>query len=273
MALAAVALVLVAAAAACSDAHSQQEKDLSNPGVDPQTVTVLAPPDMAALIDALGQAFGTTHPGVSVVQLDPVTARPQRTGMTVVVRDDGLTAIKGGATVSLWITRLALLSQFRKDPRAVGAPQLFGTDHLALVVRGRNGLGISSLAVFGPGLHPKTGMCAPTLPCGRSGDLWLKAANVEAKPDLRFPTNAALEAALVSSKVKAGLLFSSQVADNNKLTIVPIPSPPAPTVVYGTLRMDPNPTGQTFQTWLATSPEAHYLLGLYGVSAPPGGQK
>src|SRR5262249_36573301 len=135
--LATLALVLALLAAACSDAHTQEEKVKAEAATDPRVVTVYEPAALAPALDALTKAYLNEHPGSS---FGFVTSSPA----------DQRAKINTGAKPDLWIDPSSNLSKFVEDPRSQGQPTQLGVDLLQFVVRAGNPSGITSLDVFGP---------------------------------------------------------------------------------------------------------------------------
>ena len=71
-------VVVVAAAllaTACSDAHTQTQRDWVDTGYDPNVLTLLNTPDLNPTLTALGQAFLSVRPNTSLVFLNQINPR------------------------------------------------------------------------------------------------------------------------------------------------------------------------------------------------------
>ncbi len=256
-----VALLL---ATACSDAHTQAQRDLSDTGVDPNVVTLLNSPDLNPVLTALGRAFLTVRPDTSLVFLNQVKATSGKLNQ-IRSRQTNTQIIQGGATPSVWIDLADVLKPFAKDPRAQGAILPFATEPMVLAVKAGNPAHVTGLADFAAG-GPSAGRCAATQPCGPSAYEWLKEAHVQPVFEVKVLNGAVLIDSIVAGRADAGLVYALTIPPGDAdITTVPVASPPAPTHVLRMLSMSSNPTALQFERWVATSSQARSIITTFGL--------
>ena len=118
----------------CSDAHSQAQLELANPGFDPTTIVILAPVTLSSTLDALGAAF--THdapghqlrPGLRRRRRAPAHPPPRATTRrwsprTQARRSRPISPLRSGSTRAAPSSRSS-----RRPRRSTGPSQLFGND-------------------------------------------------------------------------------------------------------------------------------------------------
>jgi hypothetical protein len=159
-----LAVVLVAVAllaAACSDAHSQAQRDWSDTGYDPNVLTLLNSPDLNPVLTALGQAFDLVRSDTSVVFLNEITA-PSGKLNRIKSKLTNTQIIKAGASPSLWIDDAELLKPFVNDPRAQGAIVPFAVEPMVLAVKAGNPSHVTGLDAFAAGGPTRRAGSGPT---------------------------------------------------------------------------------------------------------------
>ncbi len=260
-----VVLVAVALlAAACSDAHTQAQRDWSDTGYDPNVLTLLNPPDLNPVLTALGAAYLTVRPNTSLVFLNQVNAssgKYNRTKSTLT----NTQIIQAGASPSLWIDEAGLLKPFANDPRAQGQIVPFAVEPMVLVVRAGNPSHVSGLDAFAAG-GPPVGRCSTSVPCGKWAYIWLRADHIQPKFAVKVPEATMLLSEIRAGHAVAGLLFSLSIPPGDiTVATVPVASPPAPTFTFSMLAMSTNPLAQQFEKWVATSEQARSIVASYGL--------
>ena len=255
-----LAVVLAAAsllAAGCSDAHSTAQQAWDNPGIDPNVVTLLAPPQLTPVLNTLGQAFLAVRPGTSLVFINDIDVTSgKRNRQSSKLTNSQI--IAAGAAPGLWIDVAAVLKAYAHDSRAQGVIVPFGVESMVLTVKAGNPAGVTGLDAFAAG-GPTAGRCSTKAPCGKLGATWLSAAKIRPSYELKVLDSRGLVAAIAAGKVDAGLVLSLD-ARSAAVTTVAVASPPAPSIVYRMLSMSPNPTAVQFEKWVATSPEARTII-------------
>jgi hypothetical protein len=260
-----LAVVLAAAsllAAGCSDAHSQAQRAWDNPGIDPNVITLLAPPQLTPVLNALGQGFLAVRPDTSLVFINDITATSGKYNRQS-SRLTNSQIIAAGAAPGLWIDLAAVLKAHAHDSGAQGAILPFGVESMVLTVRAGNPAGVTGLDAFAAG-GPSAGRCPIKAPCGKLGATWLQAAKIRPSYELKVRDAPALVDAIAAGKVDAGLVLSLD-ASGAAVTTVAVASPPAPSIAYRMLAMSPNPTAIQFEKWVATSPEARTIMANAGM--------
>jgi hypothetical protein len=274
----AVAVILALAlfgASACSDARTQSQLDLANPGYDPTVVVILAPDGLRSAINALDTAYTTANPGVSFVLVtDVVTALRRTTHRRRLLpsNDDARTALTADLAPNIWIDANSTISGLLpKTAKSYGSRDLFGYASIRLVVARGNPKGIQGLSVFEAGSGLKTGLCTSTTGCGVLGRDALVRAHVHAKPTISARTSYTLITALERGKLDAVLAMSPDAANAGSHTSTVAFSPaPARFIPYSTLRLDQSPLAAAYATWIVHSPVAERILAAYGfVRKPP----
>ena len=258
-------VVLVAVsllATACSDAHTQAQRDWVDPGIDPNVLSLLAAPSLTPVLTALGQAFQTVRPDTTLVFVNQVTATTGKRNRV----DSNLTntqIIQSGASPALWIDVAAVLKPYAKDSRAQGPILPFAVEPLVLAVKVGNPAGVTGLNAFEAG-GPTAGRCSTKAPCGKLGAAWLAAAKIKPSYEVKALDAPQLLEAITKGQADAGLVLALDVPPAGPtLTTVPVATPPAPSITYRMLCMSTNPTATQFEKWVATSPQARAILTTY----------
>jgi ABC-type molybdate transport system substrate-binding protein len=251
-------------ATACSDAHTQAQRDWVDTGYDPNVLTLLNPPELNPVLTALGQAYLSVRPDTSLVLLNQVNPASGKFNKV----KSNLTStqiIEAGASPSLWIDAASTLKPYAHDPRAQGQIVPFAVEPMVLTVKAGNPAGVTGLDAYSAG-GPTAGRCATAQTCGRYAYAWLAAAHIRPHIDLRVLDAQALVEAIAAGRVDTGAVLSLAIPPGDtQVTTVPVASPPAPALTFRMLAMSTNPTALQFEKWLSTSPQAHAILSSYGL--------
>jgi hypothetical protein len=256
-------LALALLATACSDAHTQAQRDLADPGVDPDVVTVLATTDLIPLLKALNQAFLLVRPNTTLVFVNQITDQSGR-HRKVNSKLSNTQLVQSGAAPSLWIDAPDKLAPFANDPRAQGPVLPFAVESMVVVVQQGNPAHVSGLDAFAAGGVP-AGRCKSDVACGKPAQEWLAAAKVRGVFPLVTNDAPSLIAAIAKGQVQVGIVWARDLPpDTPGVSTVPVATPPSPATPYSMLGMNPNPTAKQFEQWLATSPAARAVITSYG---------
>lgn len=260
-------VVLVAAAllaTACSDAHTQAQRDWVDTGYDPNVLTVLSTPDLNPTLTALGKAYLSVRPNTSLVFLSEINAGSGKLNQ-IRSKLTNTQIIKAGAQPSLWIDEAGLLKPYASDPRAQGQILPFAVEPMVLAVLAGNPAHVTGLDVFAGG-GPTSGRCSLIQPCGKAAFTWLSAAHVRPSFEVKVLDGPALLEAITVGHAAAGLVFSLTIPlGDTAITTVPVASPPAPNITFRMLAMSPNPTAVQFEKWVVSSPQARSIIASYGL--------
>lgn len=252
---AALVLVLIGLATACSDAPTAKEIEKADDGVDPSVVTVLAPKGLQQVVVELGARFSETNRGIAITY---VPADESEDGERFV----------GGYRPSMWIDAEAELAPFASDPKALGAPTRFGETPLLFVVHRDRADVPRTPAVFGSEASPlRTGLCDEAAPCGAAARALLGQVGVDPDPDLVLPDGRELVAALLKKEVDAVIAYRNDVARAYPVVSIetlPGGDPTAEQIDYQTLVFGQVPIAAEFQRWISSSPDAATVLAQFG---------
>jgi len=274
-AIAALLVVALLGASACSDAHSQAQLDLANHGYDPDTVVILAPAGLRTTLLDLGTAFTLTHPGTSFVLVSDVVAGLLQARHRQYVPKPAANdkqALSADVAPSMWIDTTTAQQALRPpDLTVVGSPTVFGYDGVALVVKPGNPTGVRGLTSLARGSGVKVGLCMARTTCGGLAHRVLAAAKVTTSPVMVAPTAADLVEAIGTGRIQAALTLRSEAADAGpKVSVVALQPPPTTFLAYQTLRLDESPLADAFASWITTSPQAARVLAEHGYARTVG---
>ena len=252
---AALVLVLLGLATACSDAPTAKEIEKADDGVDPSLVTVLAPKALQQVVVELGARFSESSRGIAITY---VPTEPGEDGERFV----------GAYRPSMWIDDAALIAPYASDPKALGPPVRFGETPLLFVVHEDRADVPRSPAIFGSETSRlRSGLCDDTAPCGAAARTLLVQVGVDPDPDLVLPDGRELVAALLRKEVDAVIAYRNDVARAYPVVdIEPLPGddPTAEQIDYQTIVFGQVPVAAEFQRWIATSPDAAAVLAQFG---------
>ncbi len=273
--LRALAIVLVVALiglTSCSDAHSQAQLDLSNPGYDPTTIVILAPKAIGPALLELGAAFTRSHPGVSFVLVsDVVTLMLHNVSRhrTPKLPKNGREQLEANLAPDLWIDAGSAITAMKPpNVKFYGDRKTFGDDQIALIVPLGNPGGVTGLAAFARGSGFKTGLCNDHTPCGSLARLVLRSAHVSPSPTFSTRDGSVLAGEVGRGSLQAALLLSSQAEANANVATVPIRPAPSATIPYQMVQLDQSPIANEFAEWAVTSATATSVLAANGISRP-----
>ena len=202
IAIATVGVVVVAAMAmSCSagdGARAAVPSPTSESGAEPLvagTVVVFAASSLTDVFAKLAADVERDHPGVDV----QVNSGSSSTLAQQIV---------AGAPAAVFASadRAAM---DRIGTRAVD-PAVFATNELAIAVPTGNPGGVADLAAFGDPTR-RTGLCAPTAPCGRYARRSLELAGVTPAPVTEEPDVRSLLAKVASGDLDAGIVYVTDV--------------------------------------------------------------
>ena len=257
--LALLGAALLVAAVACSDAPTEKEIAMADDGVDPSIVPIFTSEDLLTVAQDLGTVFLIDHPGVT---FQYIAKPPDVLGERV----------RSGVLPVLWIDEAQVLEPFVSDAAARGEPAPVGDDVVQFVLYKTYTGPKPTLEVFGAGTFPtRSGLCDAAVPCGRGALEVLEAAGVTPEPDLTFPTGRELVDGFVDEQLDTALMYRSDAARIwTAFKLQPMPDPTIGTRTYESLRLRDDPIGESFQKWIASSPEADAILVKRGLRARPG---
>ncbi len=263
-----IALVaVVLAASACSDAHTQAQLTLSDNGSDPHEVTLLAPNAADVWLHKLTDAYRVLHPEVTFVYELQVTVTPQRPRAKPTPPIAPQKRVAAGDTPDVWIDEYGILRDHASDPRVQDPPFRVGNDPFEFVVQAGNPQNVTGLEVFGPGNHPKSGLCNLANICGSLARGILLKGGIDPKADVTYADGPTLAGAVAEGKVAAGMMFTTEAAAQApSLTRLAAPR----TFIYGAMAMRADPVAAKFLAWLKSSPDARAVLTSAGLQPPPG---
>lgn len=246
--------LVMLAAAACSDAHTEEDKYRADNGSNPSLLRVYVNKDEAPIVQALVDEYTKKHRGVSFIL---VTQKSEATAEQV----------QGGSRPDIWADLEQVLEPFASDPRAVGPPTTFAANQLVWIVVKGNPFDLHELDVFEADRDPQSGLCRSTLPCGMAARAMLIQQGYNPKPDFETGNAATSIGTVIDGKVYTTIVYRTDtLTTKGQYSTIPLPDPSSEQIAHQMLRMTDNPSGLDFVTWAATSPEAHEVLkplGLY----------
>ena len=151
-----------------------------------------------------------------------------------------------------------------------GAPTIFATNSLEIIVRKGNPSKISSLADLA-----KSGLiyitCAPEVPIGKYGAQVLQKADVKASPASLEPDVKGIVAKVTAGEADAGIVYATDIsATNGSADGVVIPADVNVTAKYPIASISTSANSTAAQAWVAfvTGNEGQAILRGYGFGAP-----
>ena len=164
----------------------------------PNRITVLAASSLTSPFTEIGEAFTAAHPELSVV-FDFASSSELATRI-----EQGAPADVFAAADQTTMTRLIAAGG------TSGAPAVFATNSLAIIVEPGNPLGISALAdLADPELVVL--VCAPEVPCGRYAAEALAGAGGALTPTSYEQSARSVVAKVVAGEADAGIVYVTDV--------------------------------------------------------------
>lgn len=220
-------------------------------------LTVYAAASLAAAFDEIVAELETAHPGLVV---RPVVYDGSSALATQVVE---------GAPVDVFASADEKNMAKATDEGAVaGAPVLFATNTLVLVVPAGNPGGVTGLAdLADPDL--RVVLCAVEVPCGSASRALLAEAGLTVVPDSAEQNVAAVLTKVVADEADAGLVYRTDVVGADVESIVP---EGAEDVVnrypVATLADAANPEAAEAFVAFVTGPHGQQVLAAHGFGPP-----
>ena len=204
----AVALLLALAATTTAGCGS----DDSAAGSSSRTLTVLGASSLTGSFTTLARDFEKDHPGVTVrLSFDSSATLAEQ--------------VTQGAPADVLATADQSTMQTVVDAkRTAGAPRVFATNHLQLVVPKDNPARITRFADLGkPGVSYV--VCVPTAPCGKLATTVLDADGITAKPASEEVDVKAVLSKVQLDEADAGIVYATDAeAGGAEVTAVDIPT-------------------------------------------------
>lgn len=151
-----------------------------------------------------------------------------------------------------------------------GAPSIFATNSLEIIVRKGNPSKISSLADLS-----KSGLiyitCAPEVPIGKYGAQVLQKAGVKVSPASLEPDVKGIVAKVTAGEADAGIVYATDIsATNGAADGVVIPADVNVIAKYPIAALSTSANSTAAQAWVAfvTGTEGQSILKNYGFGAP-----
>lgn len=249
------ALVVVLATLSAARAPAQQDGG-SMPGtpVNAGAVTVLAAASLTAAFQSLATAFEHGHPHLAV-QLNVA-------GSSTLVQQ-----IQQGAPADVFAAAdEANMQKLAAAGALAGAPQVFVTNALQIVVRAGNPKRIANLVdLTKPGLT--IALCGPTVPCGHYAAEAFEKAGVSVPPASQEVDVKAVLAKVSLGEADAGVVYVTDVqAAGNTVEGVAIPASANVVARYpiAVLKSASNPAGAAAFVAFILSPEGQRVLTSFG---------
>lgn len=250
-ALAAVALL---AAAACGGVASRSGAPMEITG----TIDVFA---AASLTDAFNEIAADFHK-----QHSAATVRPNYGGSSTLV-----TQITQGAPADVFASADQPNMQKASDAGVLdGAPRVFATNRLQIVVQAGNPKGIKGLADLA---NPSTVvvLCAPVVPCGSYAGQALSKAGVKVTPRSQEQDVKSVVAKVALGEADAGIVYVTDVkAGGAKVAGVDIPDDQNVVAKYpvAVVKGGSNAAGGRAFVDFLLAPAAQAILAGYGFGNP-----
>lgn len=174
-----------------------------------------------------GSSEGTITVLAAASLTEPFTEIGRRFDGVVFSFDGSATLVQqvnNGAPADVLATADETTMQAAVDAGTVGAPAAFVRNRLAIVVAPGNPRLVRSLADLArPDLVVV--LCAPAVPCGRSGQHALSRAGVAARPASLEPNVKGVVAKVALGEADAGIVYATDArAAADRATTVPIPA-------------------------------------------------
>jgi molybdate transport system substrate-binding protein len=203
-----LALVLTLTLAACGTGSAQQPASGSEPVDNGQSssaqlsgpLTVFAAASLTGAFTAMGAAFMTEHPDVSVT-------------FNFAGSSDLATQINEGAPADVFASAdTANMARLTEAGNNDSEPVVFATNQLQIIVGAGNPKGITGLADLA---RPDvlTVRCAPQVPCGRYSDQALDRAGLTVSARSLEPNVKGVVAKVTLGEADAGLVYRTDVAE------------------------------------------------------------
>jgi molybdate transport system substrate-binding protein len=222
------------------------------------TVTVLAASSLTAAFTDIGKAFEQANPGTKVV-------------LSFGASSDLVAQIGQGAPADVFASAdQANMKKLSDAGKAAGAPSVFATNSLQIIVQHGNPKGIATLADLAkPGVVFVT--AAPEVPIGKYAAQVLTAAKVTLTPKSLEQNVKGIVAKVTAGEADAGIVYRTDVlAAGAKADGVEIPSDVNVVATYPIAATvgAPNPSGAAAFDAFVLSPAGQQVLRTYGFAAP-----
>ena len=209
---AALVLSLVATLALAGCGSGGSDSGSGGSGTETGTLTVLGAASLTETFTTLAQDFEADHPGVKVkLSFDSSATLAEQ--------------VTQGAPADVLATADEATMQTVVDAKAAhGAPRVFATNHLQMVVPPGNPAGITKFSDLDkPGV--KYVVCVDTAPCGKLAVTVLAAAGITAKPVSEEVDVKAVLSKVELDEADAGLVYATDaVAGGDKVKAVDVPT-------------------------------------------------
>ena len=255
---AALVLSLVATLALAGCGSGGSDSGSGGSGTETGTLTVLGAASLTETFTTLAQDFEADHPGVKVkLSFDSSATLAEQ--------------VTQGAPADVLATADEATMQTVVDAKAAhGAPRVFATNHLQMVVPPGNPAGITKFSDLDkPGV--KYVVCVDTAPCGKLAVTVLAAAGITAKPVSEEVDVKAVLSKVELDEADAGLVYATDaVAGGDKVKAVDVPTSNENLTRYPIAALSGAEKPQLAQDWvdLVTGARGRQVLADAGFGKP-----
>ena len=255
---AALVLSLVATLALAGCGSGGSDSGSGGSGTETGTLTVLGAASLTETFTTLAQDFEADHPGVKVkLSFDSSATLAEQ--------------VTQGAPADVLATADEATMQTVVDAQAAhGAPRVFATNHLQMVVPPGNPAGITKFSDLDkPGV--KYVVCVDTAPCGKLAVTVLAAAGITAKPVSEEVDVKAVLSKVELDEADAGLVYATDaVAGGDKVKAVDVPTSNENLTRYPIAALSGAEKPQLAQDWvdLVTGARGRQVLADAGFGKP-----
>ena len=221
------------------------------------SITVLAAASLTDAFTELGRLFTTSHPGTDV--------RFSFDASSTLVRQ-----AVNGAPADVLATADEVTMQQARDAGVVSEPRIFARNRLAILVARGNPRRIASLSDLARS-DVVVVLCAPDVPCGRSGAQALQRAGVRVEPRSLEPNVRGVVAKITLGEADAGIVYRTDVlAADSAADGVAIPDRLNVVARYpiAALSDAPNPSGAAAFVAFVRAAPGRAILEAHGFGVP-----